>query len=136
MHKTSPDPALMQELCLATDFALRPMKVTAQAFGPVMSTFVVREHYLWLNLAEMKDVKKGRFLDAPPSKGAFSVRPWRSFALQFSAVKKQTKEIKYHSVIQAPEQATKVPHPVCPPTRAYINCQGGLCNSPAISSSN
>lgn len=105
MHKASPDPALMQELCLATDFALGAMKVTAQALCPVMSTFVVQERYLWLNLAEMKDVEKGRFLNAPSSKGAFSVRPWRSFALQFSAVKKQMEAIKYYSVIQPPEQA-------------------------------
>ncbi len=30
-----------------------------------MSTMVVQEHHLWLNLAEMKDVDKARFLDAP-----------------------------------------------------------------------
>ncbi len=48
----------MQELHSATDFALRATKVTARSLGKPMSTMVVQERYLWLNLAEMKDVEK------------------------------------------------------------------------------
>ncbi len=57
----------MQELRMATDLALRATKVTARSLGKAMSTMVVQERHLWLNLAEMKDVDKARFLDAPIS---------------------------------------------------------------------
>ncbi len=49
----------MQELRMATDFALRSSKVTARSLGRAMSTIVVQERHLWLNLAEMKDVDAG-----------------------------------------------------------------------------
>ncbi len=55
----------MQELRTATDFALRVTKVTARTLWKAMSTMVVQERHLWLNLAEMKDVNKACFLDAP-----------------------------------------------------------------------
>ncbi len=42
----------------------RATKVTARSLGKAMSTMVVQERHLWLNLAEMKDVNKARFLDA------------------------------------------------------------------------
>ncbi len=64
-HEGSIDPGLMQELRTATDFALRATKVTARSLGMAMSTMVVQERHLWLNLAEMKDVDKARFLDCP-----------------------------------------------------------------------
>ncbi len=69
VHEGSTDPGLMQELRTATDFALRATKVTARSLGKAMSTMVVQERHLWLNLAEMKDVDKARFLDAPISQG-------------------------------------------------------------------
>ncbi len=69
VHEGSIDPGLMQELRTATDFALRATKVTARSLGKAMSTMVVQERHLWLNLAEMKDVDKARFLDAPISQG-------------------------------------------------------------------
>ncbi len=73
VHEGSTDPGLMQELCTATDFALRATKVTARSLGKAMSTMVVQERHLWLNLAKMKDVDKARFLDAPISQvGLFS----------------------------------------------------------------
>ncbi len=81
MHKGSTDPGLMQELRTSTDFALRATKVTARSLGKAMSTMVVQERHLWLNLAEMKDVDKARFLDAPISQGGLfgsSSRPRRS----------------------------------------------------------
>ncbi len=64
VHKGSTDPGLMQELHTATDFTLRATKSHS-----AMSTMVVQERHLWLNLAEMKDVDKARFLDAPISRG-------------------------------------------------------------------
>ncbi len=55
---------LMQELCTATDFALGATKVTVRSLGKAMSTMMVQERHLWLNLVEMKDVNKARFLEA------------------------------------------------------------------------
>ncbi|KAI2642399.1 ORF V: Enzymatic polyprotein [Labeo rohita] len=52
---------------MATDFALRATKVTARSLGQVMATMVVQECHLWLNLAQMADADKVRFLDAPIS---------------------------------------------------------------------
>ncbi|KAL0163565.1 hypothetical protein M9458_039318, partial [Cirrhinus mrigala] len=73
LHEGVPDPELLQKLCSATDYALRATKVTAQALGKAMSTMVVQERHLWLNLAEMQDAEKVRFLDAPISQaGLFS----------------------------------------------------------------
>ncbi len=76
VHEGSTDPGLMQELRTETDFALRATKVTARSLGKAMSTMVVQERHLWLNLAEMKDIDKARFLDAPISQGGlFGDRP-------------------------------------------------------------
>ncbi len=61
VHEGSTDPGLMQELRTATDLALRLTKVTARSLGKAMSTMVVQERHLWLNLAEMKDVDNARF---------------------------------------------------------------------------
>ncbi|KAL0195617.1 hypothetical protein M9458_009189, partial [Cirrhinus mrigala] len=52
LHEGVPDPELLQELRSVTDYALRATKVTAQALGRAMSTMVVQEHHLRLNLAE------------------------------------------------------------------------------------
>ncbi len=75
VHEGSTDPGLMQELRTATDLALRATKVTARSLGKAMSTMVVKERHLWLNLAEMKDVDKARFLDAPISQGGLFQGP-------------------------------------------------------------
>ncbi|KAL0163578.1 hypothetical protein M9458_039331, partial [Cirrhinus mrigala] len=80
LHKGSPDQAVMQELRAATDLALRATKV--------MSTLVVQERHLWLNLAQMADVDKARFIDAPVSQAGL-------FGDTFSAVQKQTEAIKH-----------------------------------------
>ncbi len=91
----STDPGLMQELRTATDFALRATKVTARSLGKAMSTMVVQERHLWLNLAEMKDVDKARFLDAPISQGGLFGDTVEGFAQQFSAVQQQTEAIQH-----------------------------------------
>ncbi len=87
VHEGSTDPGLMQELRTATDFALRATKVTVRSLGKAMSTMVV---HLWLNLVEMKDVDKARFLDTPISQAGLFGDTVEGFAQQFSAVQQQT----------------------------------------------
>ncbi|KAL0188924.1 hypothetical protein M9458_016023, partial [Cirrhinus mrigala] len=91
LHQGGPDPRLMQELRTATDFALRATKVTARSLGRVTSTMVVQERHLWLNLAQMSDTNKVRFLDAPISQAGL-------FGNTFLAVQKQTEAILFTSV--------------------------------------
>ncbi|KAI2643946.1 ORF V: Enzymatic polyprotein [Labeo rohita] len=84
LHEGAPDPELLHELRSATDYALRATKVTAQALGRAMSTMVVQERHLWLNLAEMRDAEKVRFLDAPISQAGLFGETVEEFAQQFS----------------------------------------------------
>lgn len=63
LHEGSPDPEVMQELCTAPNYPLWATKVTTQPLD--LSTLVVQEHHLWLNLAKMRDAEKVCFLDAP-----------------------------------------------------------------------
>ncbi len=95
VHEGSTDTGLMQELRTATDFALRATKVTARSLGKAMSTMVVQKRHLWLNLAEMQEVDKARFLDAPISQGGLFGDTVEGFAQQFSAVKQQTEAIQH-----------------------------------------
>ncbi len=95
VHEGSTDPGLMQELRTATDFALRATKVTARSLRKAMSTMVVQERHLWLNLAEMKDADKARFLDAPISQAGLFGDTVEGFAQQFSAVQQQTEAIQH-----------------------------------------
>ncbi|KAL0187568.1 hypothetical protein M9458_014667, partial [Cirrhinus mrigala] len=95
LHKGSPDQAVLQELRAATDFALRATKVTARSLGQVMSTLVIQERHLWLNQAQMADVDKARFLDAPVSPAGLFGDNVGDFAQQFSAVQKQTEAISH-----------------------------------------
>ncbi len=95
VHEGSTNPGLMQELRTATDFALRATKVTARSLGKAMSTMVVQERHLWLNLVEMKDVDKARFLDAPISQAGLFGDTVEGFAQQFSAVQQQTEAIQH-----------------------------------------
>ncbi|CAM4724409.1 unnamed protein product [Leuciscus chuanchicus] len=67
MHEGRTDPGLFDELRAATDLALRATKVTARSLGQVMSTCVVQERHLWLNLADMREAERTRFLDTPIS---------------------------------------------------------------------
>ncbi len=95
VHEGSTDPGLMQELRTATDFTLRATKVTARSLGKAMSTMVVQERHLWLNLAEMKDVDKARFFDAPISQAGLFGDTVEGFAQQFSAIQQQTEAIQH-----------------------------------------
>ncbi len=100
VHEGSTDLGLMQELRSETDLALRAMKVTVRSLGKAMSTLVVQECHLWLNLAEMKNVDKARFLDAPISQGGLFGDIVEGFAQQFLA-----------SSRAAPPQAESTPRP-------------------------
>ncbi len=84
-HEGSTDPGLMQELRTATDFALRATKFTARSLGKAISTMVVQERHLWLNLAEMKAISQaGLFSDTV-----------EGFVQQFSAVQQRTEAIQH-----------------------------------------
>ncbi len=95
VHEGSTDPGLIQELRTATDFALRATKVTTRSLGKAMSTMVVQERHLWLNLAEMKDANKARFLDAPIAQAGLFGDTVVGFAQQFSVVQQQTEAIQH-----------------------------------------
>lgn len=57
-----------QELRTVTDLILQLTKVTARSLGTAMSTMVVQECHLWLNVVDMPEPNKVRFLNAPISK--------------------------------------------------------------------
>ncbi len=95
VHEGSTDPGLTQELRTATDFALRVTKGTARSLGKTMSTMVVQERHLWLNLVEMKDVDKAHFLDAPISQAGLFGDTVEGFAQQFLALQQQTEAIQH-----------------------------------------
>ncbi len=141
VHEGSTDPGLMQELRTATDFALRVTKVTARSLGKAMSTMVVQERHLWLNLAEMKDVDKARFLDAPISQAGLFGDTVEGFAQQFSAVQQQTEAIQHilpmmHHPPLPPGPGLSLPVAVgallCPPKllRSRPNRHIGRCVEP------
>ncbi|KAL1277199.1 hypothetical protein QQF64_023872 [Cirrhinus molitorella] len=67
---------------------------------------VVQERHLWLNLAQMADVDKARFLDAPVSQAGLFGDTVEDFAQQFSAVQKQSEAISH---ILPRRSATKPP---------------------------
>ncbi len=62
---------------------------------PRCPLLVVQERHLWLNLAEMKDADKARFLDAPISQAGLFGDTVDGFAQQFSAVQQQTEAIQH-----------------------------------------
>ncbi|KAI2652443.1 ORF V: Enzymatic polyprotein [Labeo rohita] len=74
-------------------FACDGHPVTVRALGQVMFTMVVQERHLWLNMAQMSDVDKARFLNAPVSQVGLFGDTVEDFAQQFSAVQKQTEAI-------------------------------------------
>ncbi len=95
LHEGGHDPGVLSELRTATDLALRATKVTARSLGRAMSTMVVQERHLWLCLADMKEVDKARFLNAPVSQTCLFGDAVENFAQQFSAAQKQTEAIRH-----------------------------------------
>ncbi|KAL0165441.1 hypothetical protein M9458_041194, partial [Cirrhinus mrigala] len=113
LHEGGPDQGAMQELRATT--ALRATKVMARSLGQVMSTVVVQERHQWLTLAQMVDVDKARFLDAPISQGGLFGDTAEDFAQQFSAVQKQTEALKH--IFPRRDSATTSAGPQPPPAR-------------------
>lgn len=101
LHKGISDSEVMQEL-----HSFWAMKIAVQALGRAMSTLVVQEHHLWLNLAEMQDVEKASIAQG----GLFS-------AQQFLAVKKADKDHQtYHALACVHFQGSQTPEvssPAC-----------------------
>ncbi len=93
LYEGSSDPGLMQELRTVTDLALRATKVTAWSLGQTMSTLVVQEQHLWLDLADMSKSNKHRFLNSPISQAGLSGDAMDSFAQQFSISQRRTEAI-------------------------------------------
>ncbi|KAL0172911.1 hypothetical protein M9458_033222, partial [Cirrhinus mrigala] len=89
----------------------------ARSLGQVMSTMVVQERHLWLNLVQMSDANKVRFLDTPISQAGLFSYTIEDFAQQFSAVQKQTETIK-HNLLR--RKSTQPPGARPPPRR----CRG------------
>ncbi|KAI2645552.1 ORF V: Enzymatic polyprotein [Labeo rohita] len=94
---------------------LRATKATARSLGQMMSTVVVQERHLWLTLAQMADVDKARFLDAPISQDGLFGNTVEDFAQQFSAVQKQTEALKH--IFPRRDSATTSAGPQPPPAR-------------------
>ncbi|XP_073766548.1 uncharacterized protein [Danio rerio] len=90
LHEGGSNPSLLHELRTATDYALRTTKSAACALGRTMSTLVVQERHLWLNLADMRDVDKVRFLDSPISQAGLFGDTVGEFTQEFKAVKEQS----------------------------------------------
>ncbi len=94
---------------------LRATKVTAQSLGHAMSTVVVQEHHLRLCLADMKELEKVQFLNAPVSQTGLFGNAVKSFAQQFSATQKQTEAIKH--IMRQRKSAASTPAAVPQPAR-------------------
>jgi len=90
LHEGGSNPGLLHELRTATDYALRTTKSAACALGKTMSTLVVQERHLWLNLADMRDVDKVRFLDSPISQAGLFGDTVDEFTQEFKAVREQS----------------------------------------------
>ncbi len=117
LHEGGHDPGVLSELRTATDLALRATKVTARSLGRAMSTMVVQERHLWLCLADMKEVDKARFLNAPVSQTGLFGDAVENFAQQFSAAQKQTEAIRHILPRRAAAASTRLPAAVPRSTR-------------------
>ncbi|XDV12537.1 hypothetical protein PO909_001180 [Leuciscus waleckii] len=95
MHEGSPERALIGELCTATDLALQGTSIAVCTIGLAMSTLVVQERHLWLNLVDMSDADKVRFLDYPISQDGLFGDAVEICAKQFSAAQLQTEAIRH-----------------------------------------
>ncbi|CAM4447071.1 unnamed protein product [Leuciscus chuanchicus] len=97
----------------ATDRTVRTMQKNAISVDQAMSTMVVQECYLWLNLADMRETDKYWFLDSPISQVGLFGDTVERFAQQFSAAQKQTEVIRHI----LPRRTTAAS--TCPPAECY-----------------
>lgn len=130
MHEGSANRGLMQKLCTVTDLALPVTKVTAGSQGQTMSTLGVKEHHLWLNLAEMREVDKICFLLHLPDR---LIRQRCHFTQQFSALQQQMKAIKHILPRQGTAANTHLSRAAPQPARR-LGRPAECRNSPTISS--
>ncbi len=124
LHEGGHDPGVLSELRTATELALRATKVTARSLGRAMSTMVVQERHLWLCLADMKEVDKARFLNAPVSQTGLFGDAVENFAQQFSAAQKQTEAIRHILPRRAAAASTR------PPASVYSSPRAAPCRRP------
>ncbi len=117
LHEVGHDPGVLSEFRTATNLALRATKVTARSLDHAMSTMVVQERHLWLCLADMKEVDKARFLNAPVSQTGLFGDAVENFAQQFSAAQKQTEAIRHILPRRAAAASTRPPAAVPRSTR-------------------
>ncbi len=115
LHEGGHDPGVLSELRTATDLALQATKVTVRSLGRAMSTMVVQERHLWLCLADMKEVDKARFLNAPVSQTGLFGDAVENFAQQFSTAQKQTEAIRHILPRRAAAASTRPPALPPPP---------------------
>ncbi len=120
----------MQELRTATDLALRATKVTARSLGRAMSTLVVQERHLWLNLADMCEPDKVRFLNAPVCQAGLFGDTVENFAQQFSVAQKQTEAIK-HILPRRPAAASTQSSAAAPPSARRRGRPPAAASAPA-----
>lgn len=67
----------LRELCKVIKNSLWVTKVTAQALGLAIAAMVVQKHELWLELVEIKEAKKVKFLDTLSPKQDCLMKRWR-----------------------------------------------------------
>lgn len=95
LHKGNSDPGLMHGCGPATDLTLWASKITVLSLGQTMSTLVVQEHHLWLNLVDMRETKMYQFVYYPISQAGLFGNAVENFAQQFSANQKQMEAIQH-----------------------------------------
>ncbi|ROJ57633.1 hypothetical protein DPX16_23832 [Anabarilius grahami] len=95
MDESGVEETAFRDLRSATDLALRATKAAAQAIGRSMTTLVVLEHHLWLNLTEIKDQDKTAFLDAPVSPSGLFGPAVEGFTERFTAAQKSFQAMRH-----------------------------------------
>ncbi len=95
-----------------------------------MSTLVVQERHLWLNLADMCEPDKVRFLNSPVCQAGLFGDVVENFAQQFSAAQKQTEAIE-HILPQQPAAAFTQTSVAVPPSARRRGCPPVAASVPA-----
>ncbi len=121
LQEGSSDTGVMQELRTVTDLALWATKVISHSLGRAMSTLVVQERHLWLNLADMLEPDKVWFLNAPVCQAGLFGDGVENFAQQISVAQKQTEAIK-HILPRRPAAASTQSLAAVPPSMRAPAC--------------
>ncbi len=121
LQEGSSDTGVMQELRTVTDLALWATKVISHSLGWAMSTLVVQERHLWLNLADMLEPDKVWFLNAPVCQAGLFGDGVENFAQQISVAQKQTEAIK-HILPRRPAAASTQSLAAVPPSMRAPAC--------------